>query len=328
MLVEKQAKSPQLSIVIVNSDGTEHTLACLNSIFLHPPLVDFEVILVDNCSRNSCLALVATAYPEVRTFTAPQRQGFARNYNLGIRQARGGYILILNNDTLVYPGTFAWLIEAMQDNPKYGMVGPQLRSKSWQIQTVCARPLPTPWHYLAWQLFLDPGMPLGKVWDWIQQIRVERRPSGAVACISGACMLTTRQVMDQIGLLDEEYEFYYEDIEWCHRVQMHGYQVAYIAEARLTHLGDQSLSKVKEQAKRSEYISALRYFRQYHRLTLFQQWVVWLAAFIGYGMRAVVYQLLEFITRKPGHGRAYANLTRWMLEQIPSKTVHFETRTV
>jgi GT2 family glycosyltransferase len=309
--------NPELSIVIVNSDGTEHTLACLDSIFLHPPSMDFEVILVDNCSVNSCLPLVTKAYPEVRAFSAPQRQGFARNYNLGIRQARGEYILILNNDTRVYPGSISNLVEAMQSQPQYGLVGPQLRSHKWQIQSVCARGLPTLKNYIAWQFFLDTGIPTGKLLDLYLQWRISKRQSGPVPCISGACMLTSRRIIEEIGLLDEEYEFYYEDIEWCHRAQIHEYEVAYIAEAKLTHLGDQSLSKVKEQAKRSEYLSAVRYFRQYHQLTNIKMWLLWTATLLGYGLRFIVYQALEKISGKGSYGVVYKKLTRWVWTQPP-----------
>lgn len=306
-----------LSIVIVNSDGTLHTLACLDSIFLHPPSMEFEVILVDNCSINPCFPIIEDAYPEVRLFSAPERQGFSRNYNLGIRQARGEYILILNNDTLANPGAFDRLVGEMQSHPEYGMVGPQLRSKEWKIQSVCARPLPTPWYYAAWQLLLDPGLPTGKALDTLRRWSLSRRPSGPVPCISGACMLTSRNILDMVGLLDEEYEFYFEDIEWCHRIQDHGYQVAYIADAKITHLGDQSLSKVRGQAKRAEYLSALRYYSHYYGLTNIQHWLLWMAAVLGFVMRAVAFSILEIVSRQPYHGRTYQQLIGWILRQVP-----------
>src|SRR4051794_7531292 len=94
--------SPVLSIVVVNSNGTQDTLRCLDSIFRWPSSHTFEVILVDNCSRESCLSIVHERYPHVHTFAAPVSQGFAKNYNLGIQQARGQYILVLNNDTLIH----------------------------------------------------------------------------------------------------------------------------------------------------------------------------------------------------------------------------------
>ncbi len=315
--IQYQEKPVVLSIVIVNSDGTVHTLGCLDSIFLHQPEVEYEVILVDNCSQDSCIPLIEDAYPEVRVFSAPVRQGFAKNYNLGIRQARGEYIMVLNNDTVVHPGTFATLVDALKSHSEYGMVGPQLRTPDWQLQAVCARKLPSMSDYVAWQLLLDPGMPVGKLVDWINRKRLSRQPSGRVPCISGACMVSSRKVLDRIGLLDEGYNFYFEDIEWCHRVAHNGFQVAYIAEAVVTHFGDQSLSKVKVLAKQSEYLSAVRYFTQYHGLTLIQSWALWMATLLGFFMRAAAYLLMGVFNGGSAYAAAYWRLTGWILHHLP-----------
>jgi GT2 family glycosyltransferase len=134
-----------------------------------------------------------------------------------------------------------------------------------------------------------------------------------------ACMLVSRVALERVGLLDEGYDFYYEDIEWCHRFQKKGYQVAYIAESHITHLGDHSLSKVKEWAKQSEYRSALRYFRQYHHLSNAGAWGLWLATAAGFCFRAVLFTLAEKITAKTSHAQAYQNLTRWILRHPPGK---------
>ena len=319
MATDQRRAVPEISIVIVNSDSTEHTLACLDSIFLHPPGMTYEVILVDNCSAVSCLPVVAETYPEVHRLSSPQKQGFARNYNLGMRKAKGKYILILNNDTVVLPGTIDMLVRALESHPEYGMVGPQLRSRNWRVQSVCARRLPTPWDYLAWQFLTDPGLPTGRLWEYIRQRRVARRQSGPVECISGACMLISRQAMDQVGMLDEGYDFYYEDIEWCHRMRRYGYQVGYVAESRLFHLGDQSLSKVKEWAKRSEYMSARRYFHHYYHLSTTWAWMLWFSTLSGFVLRAIAFRVWEALSSKPGYNREYQRLVGWILLQKPVK---------
>jgi GT2 family glycosyltransferase len=261
-------EQPFLSIVVVNSDGAEDTLACLRSIYQHPPQVNFEVICVDNCSSSPFLPVLSQAFPEVRGVRAPQRQGFARNYNLGIRLAKGDFVLILNNDTLVHVDALDILLEVFRQYEQCGMVGPRLVSANGQTQTVCARKLLTPLDYILIQFLFDLALPAGKWLDGLRRRQLEQRGSGPVPCIIGACMLTSRAVLEQIGLLDEGYDFYYEDVEWCRRARMFGLQVVYVAEARITHLGDQSLAKVKEWAKQSEYKSAILYFRQYHRLKL------------------------------------------------------------
>lgn len=308
-----------LSIVIVNYNGAQDTLNCLSSIYQYPPQVAFEVICVDNCSEEPFLPRLQATFPQVRVQQSPQRQGFSKNYNMGIHHATGEFILVLNNDTLVHPDALDNMLNALRANPSYGMVGPRLLWTNGRVQTVCARELITPVYYVLLQFLLDLALPTGKLWDRYQRWRLEKRFSGPVPCLSGACMLTSRTILDKVGLLDEGYDFYYEDIEWCHRFQKDGYQVAYIAEAQITHLGDQSLSKVKEWAKKSEYRSALRYFRQYYRLSKLGIWVIWLTTVVGFMIRALVYSLADAITRKPSHGESYRNLLRWILKHPPGK---------
>jgi GT2 family glycosyltransferase len=307
-----------LSIVIVDSDSAAYTLQCLDSIYRFPPDLPFEVVLVDNCSKNSCLPAVRARYPQVRTFMAPQRQGFAKNYNLGIRQSHGNYVLVLNNDTLIHAQALNHLICAAQQHTSYGMAGPKLLSGNGDIQTVCARDLQTPLSYVWINLFIDAGLPLGKLWDRYRRWRLVRRPSGPVPCISGACMLLPRETLETVGLLDEAYDFYYEDVEWCHRVQTHGKAVAYIAEAEITHFGDQSLSKVKVWAKQSEYNSALRYFRQYYGLTVRQAWLIWFATALSFLLRGIAFLMKEILSGEIGYARAYFYLWKWVLHRYPA----------
>jgi N-acetylglucosaminyl-diphospho-decaprenol L-rhamnosyltransferase len=313
-------KPPVLSIVVVNSDGAEDTLHCLDSIFEHPPGEPYEVILVDNRSRVPCIPLVNARFPRVRTLASSARQGFSKNYNLGLRQACGKFLLILNNDTLVHHGALDALLNWMVQHPEYGMAGPRLLSADGRIQTVCARALLTPLSYALVLLVLDLGLPTGQLWDALLQKRLGRRPSGPVPCTSGAAMMTPRSVLDQIGLLDEAYDFYFEDIEWCHRAQRHGLKVGYVAEARVTHHGDQSSSKVKVWAKQSEYKGAVRYFREYYHLSLWQARLLWVAALFSFLMRFVVFKLSEILSGHVGHSQAYWNLVSWILGQFPNRS--------
>ncbi|NWG21481.1 MAG: glycosyltransferase family 2 protein [Chloroflexi bacterium] len=317
---------PLLSIVIVNSDGCADTLRCLESIMAHPAdlatlaarssaLAEQEIILVDNCSRDGCAALVRRSFPMVRVIESPVRQGFARNYNLGIRQARGMFVLVLNNDTMVHAGALTHLVAAMIDAPAYGIAGPRLVSCSGAVQTDCARPLPTPGAYVWTQLVADPGFPIGRLWQQWLRWRIERRSSGPVACISGSCMLVRRAAFEQAGLLDEGFDFYYEDVEWCHRFQRMGWRVGYVAEATITHLGDQSLGKVRVWARKSEYRSALRYFRLYHRLANGAVRVLRLATIVGWLLRGTAFAVAEALTGKDGHARAYGYLWSWILRE-------------
>ena len=310
--------TPVLSIVMVNSDGTDDTVRCLESIERHPPQVALEVIVVDNLSQTPCWPVLQQRFPAVRTFSAPRRQGFAKNYNLGMRQARGPYILVLNNDTLVQANALDALLGAVQRHSDYGLVGPQLQSPDGQLQPVCARPLLTPVAYGLLLLFFDLGLPTGRWLEAYRRRRLLKRSSGPVPCLSGACLLLPRTTIERMGLLDEGYDFYFEDVEWCRRAQQFGLKTAYIAEAHVTHLGDQSLSKVKVWAKQSEYRSALRYFRQYDHLGPGRAWWVWLATVLAFLMRCTLFTVRELITRRAGYAAEYAQLVRWIWSKYPA----------
>jgi GT2 family glycosyltransferase len=105
---------PYLSIVIVNSDGVSDTLNCLDSIYHCPPSIPFEVVLVDNLSGQPGSSPVQSRFPEVTAVSSPRKQGFSKNYNLGMRHASGELVMILNNDTIVHPGGLDSLIDAIQ----------------------------------------------------------------------------------------------------------------------------------------------------------------------------------------------------------------------
>jgi GT2 family glycosyltransferase len=315
---------PVLSIVIVNSDGAQDTLNCLASIYRYPPEVPFEIILVDNKSTESCIPEVNAKFPHVITLSSQQRQGFSINYNFGIRKSLGDYILILNNDTLIHHDTFNVLIDAIKCNPSYAMVGPKLLNTNGSIQTSCARSLRTPFQYIMNQFLLDLALPTGKLWDSYLRYLLKNRSTGPVQCINGACMLVTRNTIDRVGLLDEGYDFYYEDIEWCHRVQRLGLTVAYIAEATVTHFGDHSLSKVKEWALKSGYLSATRYFKNYYNLSVLGHWAIWIATLLGLWLRALAFIFVETLTGRKSHRQAYLNLSRWIIHQSPIKSTNEE----
>lgn len=307
--------APAISVILCNSDGADHTLACIESLYRHPAAGSLEIILVDNASRDGCVAAVRERFPAVRVIVAPRRQGFSRNYNMGLRAASGDYLFVINNDTLVEPGTMQRLVDAMVADPRYGMVGPRMLGGDGRIQTPCLRPLPTLASYALQQLALDPAMPLGRLWQRLEQRRIAARPAGPVPCISGAAMLLSRRSLETVGLLDEAYDFYYEDIEWCHRVQRRGLLVGYAPEARIVHFGGQSSMKVKIWARQNEYLSALRYFSAYRGAGPTALALIRLATLAGFLMRGLAFLAAEALSGKGGYARDYLFLWQWLLRR-------------
>ena len=316
--------APLLSVIICNSDSADYTLGCIASLYAHPPAGPLEIILVDNASRDGCVEQVRERFPAVQVLVAPQRQGFSRNYNLGLARARGEYLFVLNNDTLVAAGTLQALIDAMAAEPAYGMVGPLMLGIDGRPQLPCLRPLPTIASYVLQQLALDPGMPTGVLWQRLEQRRIAAHLGGPVPCISGAAMLLSRRSLELVGPLDEAYDFYYEDIEWCHRTQQRGLLVGYVPGSQLLHFGGQSSMKVKGWARQREHLSALHYFREYRGAGPSGLAVVRLATILGFLLRGLGFLLAEALDGKRRFARDYLYLWHWLLtrpqtdEEVPA----------
>jgi GT2 family glycosyltransferase len=153
---------------------------------------------------------------------------------------------------------------------------------------------------------------MGLLWERLQASRLEHRPTGPAACLSGAGMLARREALEQIGLMDEGFDFYFEDAEWCHRAQKHGWKLGFVAEAEVVHLGDHSLSKVKVWAKQSEYRSAIRYYQRYYGIGPAKTTLIRIATLIGYSIRWLAFKFKEAFTGKAGYSTAYAELIRWI----------------
>jgi GT2 family glycosyltransferase len=307
--------TPVLSIVIVDSGGIELTLPCLASIYQNPPQTPFEIILVDNFSQKPLKPIVEAAYPDVRIFRTNERQGFSKNYNLGMRQATGVYVVILNNDTLVKENAFDEMMGALQADTSCAMVGPKLLGLDGEIQTGCARPLPDFWHVVLYQLGIrDFASPIGLWLDKRQRKKLAVRPTGPVPCIMGACMMLSKEKLDEVGMLDEGFHFYFEDVEWAYRVQQNGYEVVYVAEAEIIHLGDQTGQKLREWGKQNEYLGCVRYFSMAYQYPRFVLWLVWLSTLFGFWMRATAL----IVGKEREQADIYRRLRKWLWGRGPA----------
>lgn len=306
------AQTPDVSIVVVNSDGEADTLNCLASIRASRFDGSLEVVLVDNCSEKDPFPEVGRCFPEAVLLRAPQRQGFAKNYNLGMRYAAGDLVMILNNDTLLHPDALEALVGAMRGYPEYGAAGPRLMSGTGRPQPVSARREMTYTDFVLEQLVFDLGMPLGKLRAWFQGRQLMRRESGPVECLSGACILVRREALEAVGGLDERYDFYFEDIEWCRRFRRMGYEVGYISEAEVVHLGDRSLSGVRYWAKQSEFRGALLFFFEGGGRHRFRMALLKWAVMSGYLIRAVGFTFAGRFTSRRNQAAVYWKLLSWL----------------
>ena len=224
---------PDLSIVIVSHNHAAYLDTCLSALAPDQHSLTLEVFVVDNVSTDDTAEIVCR-YNWAQLITNAQRQGFAANNNRAIRRCRGWYVLLLNPDTAVQPGTLETLAAYMDANPRVGICGPQLIFPDGQVQPSCRR-FPTLASVIARRT------PLRR-WLWDSSLNArhlmadfDHSQTGPVDWMLGACLMTRREFLQTVGLIDESFFLYVEDIDWCYRAWQAEWQVVYVAEARLMH---------------------------------------------------------------------------------------------
>jgi len=248
-----------LSIVIVNWNTRDVLSQCLESIYGALPEQEIRVFVVDNASSDGSSDMVRERFPQVYLVENSQNVGFARANNQAIRNSHGRYVLLLNSDTIVKPGALDALVDFMDTHPQAGASGARLLNPDGSLQYSCS-PAPS----LAGEfkrLFHLPGVrPDGYYsmheWDQSQARQVD--------VILGACLMLRRQALDQIGLLDEDYFIYSEEVDLCHRIKSAGWKLYWVPQAQVMHLGGQSTRQVSEAMFLRLYQAKLIYFRKHH----------------------------------------------------------------
>lgn len=247
-----------VSIVIVNWNTREPLVDCLNSIQSTVDLKDVEVVLVDNASEDGSAEMVQGRFPWVKLILNDENKGFARANNQAIRACRGRDILMLNPDTELLPKALDTLVLCAEEHPQAGGVGPKLLNTDGSLQQSCS-PAPTLVREF-WRMFLlDNWISLAKydmsAWDSSEPREVD--------VVQGACLLLKREAIDAIGLLDEGFFVYSEEVDLCRRLRNAGWLVLWEPKAEVIHHGGQSTRQVAEEMFIYLYQTKVLYFRKH-----------------------------------------------------------------
>ena len=224
----------KLSIVIVNYNSSADLARCLASLRRHPPSCEHVVVVVDNASRESGLAAVRQAYPDVRWLMNAENAGYSRGANLGIAAVPADYALILNPDIEVLPGALDALLALADARPRAGIIAPQLLGDDGQVQHSALR-------FYTIRTLLLRRTPLGKLFPNSRSVRAflmldfDHNSERAVDWVLGGAMLVRRQARERTGPLDERFFLYFEDVDWCYRMWQAGWEVLYTPAARFIH---------------------------------------------------------------------------------------------
>ena len=227
--------APSLSIIIVNFNTGKFLEKCLQSVVSSQfTLHSLEVIVVDNASSDGS-EQAASKFSGVSLIKNNQNLGFAAANNIGLKKAAGKYILLLNPDTLVEKDTFLKMIKFMEANLDVGVVTCKVLLPNGEIDWASHRGFPTPWNSLAYFLRLAKIFPKLKLFSGYHQTYKDLSKIHQIDSPSGAFYLTRREVIAKVGLLDEDYFMYGEDLDWSYRIKKAGYKIAYNPEAKIIH---------------------------------------------------------------------------------------------
>ncbi|MCX7623747.1 MAG: glycosyltransferase family 2 protein [Thermomicrobium sp.] len=253
----------ELSVVIVSWNVRELLPACLESLRAEIERSELatEVSVVDNGSTDGTVELVAARYPWVQLVALGENRGFSAANNVGIARSTGQGILLLNPDTVVLPGALAWLWRALHAAPHVGLVGARLLNPDGTLQSAGYR---FPGYV---QNFFD-FFPLH---PRIVGSRLNGRfgPGDGLSPFAidhplGACMLVRREVVEQVGGLDEGYFYYSEEIDWCRRIRAAGWTILTAPAALVIHHAGGSTRQVSARSFLELHRSRARYFRRWH----------------------------------------------------------------
>jgi N-acetylglucosaminyl-diphospho-decaprenol L-rhamnosyltransferase len=264
----------RLAIVIVNFNAKSDLDVCLTSLHAHPMRTRHEIVIVDNASTDGSLEMLRARWPRLRAIASPVNAGFARANNLAIRETESELILLLNSDTIVPAGAIDRLVAALERDPSAAVAGPRLvdaqgrtelsfgrmmgpfnEARQKLLGKVLARRKPIPGaSAYARRLLSQPGTP-----DWV----------------SGACLLVRRADAESVGLLDERFFMYTEDIDFCAAIRARGRKVLFVPDVEVVHLRGRSRQTVPAATQAAYRRSHVAFYDKHH-----PAWAPWLRRYL------------------------------------------------
>ncbi|MEO8258048.1 MAG: glycosyltransferase family 2 protein [Acidobacteriota bacterium] len=250
----------ELSIIIVSFNARADLERCLASLHRHPPATPHEIIVVDNQSVDGS-ADAARGWDGVRVIEAGGNLGFARANNVGIRASRGANLLLLNSDTIVPLGAVDRLVEQLQRDGTVAVVGPRLVNAAGEVELSFGRMM-GPFNELRQKMLVrGHAKRIGVITAMVKRMTNRPRFPGWV---SGACLLVRRDDADAVGLLDERYFMYAEDVDFCAAIRARGRRVRFTPAATVTHLRGRSAATARAATDAAYRRSQLAFYDKHH----------------------------------------------------------------
>ncbi|KKT73735.1 MAG: Glycosyltransferase-like protein, family 2 [Candidatus Collierbacteria bacterium GW2011_GWB1_44_6] len=231
-----------LSIITISYNTKQITLDCLDSILKYTKGISYEVIVVDNGSKDGSVEAVrhySKKFPQIILIDAQENLGFGRGNNLGVKKARGNYLLFLNSDTLLFDNALKEAYETVIKHPKVGAYSCRLLNADRSFQASGGH-FPSFWSLMAWQFFIDDLPIIGDFIPSFHPKQSQYEKNKQMDWVTGAFMIVRKDIFDKAGGFDKNIFMYTEEMELCYRLSKLGYPTYYTNTPAIVHLGGAS----------------------------------------------------------------------------------------
>ena len=256
--------APDLSVVIVSYEVRDFLDRCLASLPAGAGRLRLEVIVVENGSTDGSADMVRARHRRCILLEPGENLGFSRATNLGLRRARGRYLLLLNPDTVVQPRALEKTAAYLESHPDAGLLTCRLVMEDGRLDPACRRSFPSLWDGFCRASGLSRLFPRSSIFARYNLGYLDEDADCDVDAVNGAFMLARREAVEEVGLLDEGYFMYVEDLDWCLRFGRAGWRVVYHPAAEVVHFKGRSGAKRSGAMIRCLFDSTLRFYRRHY----------------------------------------------------------------
>lgn len=273
--------SIDVSVIILNFNTLTLTKLCLESLQRSKlGAYTMEIIVCDNASTDGTLEMVKKEFPDVLCIQNGGNVGFAAGNNPGIKRAKGRYVVLLNSDTEVAPNVMKSMITFMDTHPQAGASTCKLLLMDGTMDPACHRGFPTPWSSFTYFMKLEKLFPTSQLFGQYHQGYKDLTTPHEVDSISGAFFMVRHEILKEVGLLDEDYFMYAEDIDWAYRIKKSGWQIWFTPRATVLHKKKQSgrshANRERRMKTQTFFITYNKLFYTKHYESVYPRWVTWL----------------------------------------------------
>ena len=253
-----------LSVSIVNYNSATHLQKCLSSLMRHTKDISCELFVVDNASIDGSTEMLNRNFPQVKLLKNEENLFFTRAHNQVLKQVQGRYCVLLNPDTYFEENVFKKCVSFMDEHPEIGVLGPKILNPNGTFQGSGDR-FPTFLYGLFELLLLHTLWPSNPVRSYRIQKGWQRNSSQSVDSVSGAFFLVRSSLLSKVGLLDENFLMYWEEVDWCKRIAKAGHKIFFLSETSIVHIGSQSADLLgRSKKEKIFYESLLVYYGKYY----------------------------------------------------------------